>query len=261
MSNRIITIVVLALVTLCPLVMADPVLHWAPSDTLINNGDQVRLSVMLDEAVDVRTIELSIEFDPDVVLTIDGGPGTLFDGFNNFAGFEEQEPGRWYGYCVILGASDWTTGPGELFHVTVEGTVAGGTSPLSTVSIVLLPPGGGEYPETVLTDDQIRVLDVTQADNTTPDLPGLTIYPNPFNPRTTISFRVGQHGGPARLAVYSPRGELVRVLLDQEVAPGSLHQVYWDGRDGKGRLQPSGVYFSRVDVAGDSQMQKMMLIK
>jgi len=260
MSNRIITIVVLALVTLCPLVMADPVLHWAPSDTLINNGDQVRLSVMLDEAVDVRTIELSIEFDPDVVLTIDGGPGTLFDGFNNFAGFEEQEPGRWYGYCVILGASDWTTGPGELFHVTVEGTVAGGTSPLSTVSIVLLPPGGGEYPETVLTDDQIRVLDVTQADNTTPDLPDLTIYPNPFNPRTTIRMTLPPNSS-GRLEVLDLRGRVVATPWQGRVDSNTL-SVDWDGNDTRGQAMPSGVYtFRMVGDRGPAVNRRGVLIR
>ncbi len=86
-------------------------------------------------------------------------------------------------------------------------------------------------------------------------------HPNPFNPGTTVSYAVGTTGGPARLAVYSSRGQLVRVLLKGELEAGASGQVYWDGRDDGGRMQPSGVYFSRMEVGPNMAMGKMVLLK
>jgi hypothetical protein len=44
-------------------------------------------------------------------------------------------------------------------------------------------------------------------------------------------------------------------------AVGDIGQVYWDGRDDRGRMQPSGVYFSRMEVGPNKAMGKMVLLK
>ena len=93
---------------------------------------------------------------------------------------------------------------------------------------------------------------------------GLTMlpnHPNPFNPGTMIRFEVGEQGGIGNLAIYSARGELVRQLVSGPMSSGSHHEVFWDGRDDSGRLQSSGVYFSRLEVAGSRVIGKMVLIK
>ena len=98
---------------------ADPVLRWAPADTIISITQEVTLSIMLDDALPVRTIELYIGYDSNIISTVDGGPGQLFDEFQSswFSDFDEvdpENPGQWYGYCVILDANNWAVGPGEL---------------------------------------------------------------------------------------------------------------------------------------------------
>jgi hypothetical protein len=35
----------------------------------------------------------------------------------------------------------------------------------------------------------------------------------------------------------------------------------WNGRDGSGRAQPSGIYFARLEAAGVSDMKKLTLLK
>src|SRR5512145_2874628 len=99
------------LVVLAAPALADPVLRWSPADGTVPVGDEITLSVMLDDALLVRTIELYVEFDAGLVTSISGGPGALFAGFNLFQGFSVVSPGVWHGYCVILGAADWTSGP------------------------------------------------------------------------------------------------------------------------------------------------------
>ncbi|MEZ4388831.1 MAG: hypothetical protein R3D98_14905 [Candidatus Krumholzibacteriia bacterium] len=260
MSNCIrLTLALLLLVAGAAL--ADPVLRWAPSDTLINTGDQATLSVMLDEPLDVRTIELRVAFDPAVVTTVSGGYGALFNGFNNFDGFEEEAPGQWHGYCVILGASDWTTGPGELFTWTVEGLADGGTCPITTVELTLLPPGGGDYPDAVLTDDQIRVLDPTGLEIPTVGLPRLALYPNPFNPRTTVEVSL-PGGGVGSLEVLDLRGRVVARPWSGVVDATAPLAVSWDGVDTLGQALPSGVYtFRLVGSRGQSASVRGVLVR
>ena len=85
-------------------------------------------------------------------------------------------------------------------------------------------------------------------------------HPNPFNPMTTVSFRI-QEDGLADLAVYTARGRLVRHLVGGFVSGGQEHEVVWNGRDDAGRLQASGVYYCRLEAGGRSQLRKMVLLK
>lgn len=92
--------------------------------------------------------------------------------------------------------------------------------------------------------------------------PALVLHqnvPNPFNPSTTVSFEIPV-AARVVLGVYNGRGERVRVLVD-EVRPPGLQSVAWDGRDDDGRRLPSGVYFSRLEVSGRIDTQRMVLLK
>jgi len=89
-------------------------------------------------------------------------------------------------------------------------------------------------------------------------------YPNPFNPATTIQFRVGslefREPVPTTLTIYNIRGQKVRILVDEKKLPGE-YKVVWDGKDENGDDVGSGIYFYKL-VAGDfSACKKMILIK
>ncbi len=221
--------------------LASPVLRWTPAASTIEVAEQTTLSVMLDDTLSVRTIELYISYNSDVVSTISGGPGDLFAGYNLLSGFEEVDPatpGQWHGYCVILGAGDWTMGPGELFSWTVQGDLAG-VSALFSISVKLLPPGGGEYETTSLPGTTITVGSVSAVGDVPVTAPGLSLFPNPFNPRTQVVLG-GSGDQPGRLDVWDLRGRRV-VTLWQGMLP-SGQSIPWDGRDAAGRDAPSGVY-------------------
>lgn len=85
------------------------------------------------------------------------------------------------------------------------------------------------------------------------------IAPNPFNPRTVVSFDLARPG-PARLGVYDAAGRLVRTLCD-ETLPVGRHARAWDGRDAQGRGAPSGTYYARLATEGAVQMRKMTLLR
>jgi hypothetical protein len=87
-------------------------------------------------------------------------------------------------------------------------------------------------------------------------------HPNPFNPQTSIRFDVPAGAGvlPVRLAIYSVRGERVRVLVDDARGPGA-YSVTWDGRDQNGVAVGSGVYFYHVRAGQYETSRRMVLLK
>jgi hypothetical protein len=87
----------------------------------------------------------------------------------------------------------------------------------------------------------------------------LAAAPNPFNPRTTLSFELPA-AGPARLAVFDPAGRLVRVLVDGHL-PAGPHSVVWDGCDRSGREVGSGVYLARVEYGQESGIAKLQMVR
>ena len=50
--------------------------------------------------------------------------------------------------------------------------------------------------------------------------------PNPFNPRTTISFDTASDDGDVRLIILDPAGRYIRTLVDG-IYPAGAHQVEW----------------------------------
>jgi len=89
--------------------------------------------------------------------------------------------------------------------------------------------------------------------------PGLTCYPNPFNPVTNIAFEM-ESPGKALLQVYNLRGQLVQTLADTHLDAGK-HRVVWNGKDSSGRDAASGVYFIRLSTPTSKQTTKALLMK
>ncbi len=84
-------------------------------------------------------------------------------------------------------------------------------------------------------------------------------HPNPFNPSTKLSFELGAAGN-VRLKVYDTAGRLVATLVDERLDPGP-HEVFWEGRDMKGRAAPAGVYLYRLECPNFVETKRMVLLK
>ena len=83
--------------------------------------------------------------------------------------------------------------------------------------------------------------------------------PNPFNPRTDISFTL-ERAGHVRLGVYDLKGQLVATLADREFTAGA-HRLTWNGLSDRGDAMPTGLYLYRVFGDGGAQTRKMMLVR
>jgi hypothetical protein len=81
------------------------------------------------------------------------------------------------------------------------------------------------------------------------------VYPNPFNPTTTLRFTVGITHASSLLQVFDITGRLVETLIDEHLKPGT-HSVQWNAS----RFS-SGVYFAHLESESFSQSQKIILLK
>jgi hypothetical protein len=84
-------------------------------------------------------------------------------------------------------------------------------------------------------------------------------FPNPFNPQTSISFRLDRPRS-VRISVSSLSGQQIAVLTDQQYGAG-MHSVAWNGKDGLGRAVASGTYLVRLEAEAAVEMQKIMLVR
>jgi len=97
----------------------------------------------------------------------------------------------------------------------------------------------------------------------TPDYEAQTvfnsIYPNPFNPTTTIFYALGEVSN-VKVSIYNVKGELVK---NYDMANQSIgdHKIVWNGFDNNNKACTSGIYFFRVETDSYSMTKKAVMIK
>ncbi len=89
--------------------------------------------------------------------------------------------------------------------------------------------------------------------------PNLSVYPNPFNPETTVQFSL-PGDSKVDLRVYNVKGQLVRTLCN-EVLPCGNHQIEWNGTDKSDKSVASGVYLINLNIDGKDYRSKALLLK
>ncbi len=89
--------------------------------------------------------------------------------------------------------------------------------------------------------------------------PALAVYPNPFNPQTTVVFEITREQV-VEVAVYDLLGRRVCILAEGFRIAGR-HEVSWNGRDSLGYAISSGTYFISLETEGGVEAKKVMLIR
>ncbi len=161
-------------------------------------------------------------------LIEDNGLGGEIYGFYNNTALPQMAQGNWWGTADAQGVED------AIFHQPDDPSLGPVTYDpwLTTVSA----PAGAPA---VLR--QIRA------------------HPNPFNPRVTVAFELGDDRR-VQVTVLDLAGRVVRTLVSGERRAGT-HAVAWDGTDRGGRPVPSGVYFARVVAGAEAQTTKLSLVR
>lgn len=195
----------------------------------------------------VQAVSTELAWDPAVVEPVDVRSGELLERQNGLA--LSARPG--VVDAAVLGQGGGLSGEGVL--ATVRFRVVGSGDP--AVSIAKIDAR----------DADNRPAEVTIA-NTRPDAETsgrktelLPNQPNPFNPRTRISYRLGSAGEVA-LSIYAIDGRLVKALERGRRSAGT-HELVWDGRNDEGADVSSGTFFMRLETAEGTWSRPLTLIK
>ena len=84
-------------------------------------------------------------------------------------------------------------------------------------------------------------------------------YPNPFNPNTSITYRL-YTDGLVRIAIYDMLGNVIKEIVN-EVQNSGYKRVEWNATDNLGQPVSAGVYLYSLEVGDFRQTKKMILLK
>lgn len=232
---------------------------------------------------DVALFDYDGDHDDDILFLSDNGVSILYRNGGNL--YFEDAPAPAGGFPVDLGvdAGDFN-GDGRPDLVFTSGKLYRNTGgAFQDETALLVEQGTGHF---ALGSD-IRFVDLDGDGNldvyasearaymnqgvlptpTGPNTPRSTVsmleqnFPNPFNPQTTIRYRIAT-SGPVTLAIYNVSGQLVRTLVNEpQRANGEVRITVWDGRDNRGQRVASGVYLYRMASSGFTQTRKLVLLK
>lgn len=107
-------------------------------------------------------------------------------------------------------------------------------------------------------------MNITAVGTEEPNVPSVktsfhSIYPNPFNPSTTVEFSLSQNQE-VSISVFNIKGQKVKTLSKGMMEKG-LHRIVWDGRNDTGHSVSSGMYFFMMDTQGYQKVKKAILLK
>ncbi len=111
--------------------------------------------------------------------------------------------------------------------------------------------------------DSIRrmsiITPVANQDNTAAAREGLSIYPNPFQSSTTLSFHL-KSPQKVKLEIFNIRGQKVKTLINTFLESGK-HDLDWNGTDESNHQLASGIYFCSSYLGNKHRIQKLILVK
>jgi len=84
-------------------------------------------------------------------------------------------------------------------------------------------------------------------------------YPNPFNPETHLSFRLGNDSG-VSIEIFNVLGEHINTILNRNLSNG-YHKYTWDGTNSQGQNVTSGIYIYSIRVGKQSFSNKIILMR
>jgi hypothetical protein len=87
----------------------------------------------------------------------------------------------------------------------------------------------------------------------------LNIYPNPFNPTTTIQYQIPEMSN-VELKIYDILGTEIWNLYEIEKSAGT-YKLKWNGVNNFGQKISSGIYILQMSAGNYTKSFKMMLMK
>lgn len=131
-------------------------LFFVPESVQIDENETATLSIYIDEPTDIRTIEVFITYNPDLIQSNYGYAGQLFSnvGCFVFEDFNDNEAGQWHGSAVIIGSDCWIDSAGELYVWNFTGLI-NGVSSIIAAEVNLYDPDANLIDQVSLSSTQV----------------------------------------------------------------------------------------------------------
>ena len=183
---------------------------------------------------DHTDLDATIDVGSSIEITLEG---SVHDDGVDITLFLVQPLTPTSGSAVDLSRSQYEIG-GNGFHTGIF--LSGSVEPTAVTAV----GDGSTSPETIV------------------DAPtwSLAIYPNPFNPVTTLSYDLPRSSS-VSLRIFDVGGRVVKTLVAEEYHAAGRFEVRWNGHDDGGRMVPSGTYFARMQAGNEAVTRKVMLLK
>jgi hypothetical protein len=159
------------------------------------------------------------------------------------------------------------TFPGQAASATW--TVQWEAPAVGTGTVHIYGMGNAANNDNMSSGDHIYSLDLVLEEGTTTATEAPALYaelqpnfPNPFNPKTTLSFNLKREAS-VELAIFDSRGRRIRTIHEGFTQAGS-HRFVWDGRSEAGHQSASGIYLARLLGANGEDLdgsRKLVLTK
>jgi agmatine/peptidylarginine deiminase len=201
---------------------------WLP-DTLYQTAEPLEISAMIRTRSGIAGVQLYTRYDPGGPFQSTAMAAAAGDTFTAY--LPPQAPGTRMEYYISATANSGKT-------VTRPWVAPEGTFTTWLGEILAAEADRPPLPE---------------------QLTLLQNWPNPFNPTTTVAYRLSSRQA-VQLSIHDLLGQEIAVLADEVQGAGS-HQLVWDGRDGRGRDVSAGIYFARIITPGYTTSIKMLLVK
>jgi len=264
--NRLLWLVCTAVVFTLTNSQAEVRFGLASETNALDAGQTVRLDVVVPTAGDAfNGYDAVLYYDETKVEPVVPSPPSSGEGelFTNACGIrfldiaDLSDSSKIRVAHVILCAGTSVTGPGAVYSMEFRALANG-------ITTIELGPGTQAYEAGELVDTvtganvTLTIGDVT----TTPRAPGvprLRVFPNPFNPSTTVRIE-GEPGTFVRLKIHDSAGRRVRTLFEARLDVSRL-DLRWDGRDAFGRFVASGTYFAHLQTTERSAVSRLVLVR
>lgn len=87
-----------------------------------------------------------------------------------------------------------------------------------------------------------------------------SVVPNPPNPSAALRFQTKVVGA-VTAKIFDVQGRLVRTLSASQFMDPGAHELQFDGRDERGRMLSTGLYFYRVEAGGETATGQFTVLK
>jgi len=223
----------------------------------VSPGDVFQMPILLDGGDNVRSYELELSYDPEVLVY----HSLIWDeSVSGMTILDNQEDGIIMVSAAGLGAIE--SGSVVMGYVEFElvetfdeyeTTITMSRSRLNEEAVVI-------DGSTAVYTNALLVVD-DWGHGGVPDVYALKQnFPNPFNPVTQIRYQLPEESV-VTIQIYDIMGRVVRSLVSNEKELTGYHQVMWDGTNNYGDGVSAGMYLYVIQAGRFRDTRKMVLMK